>query len=87
MYSESVNLNRLCLQSTTRLWKQSEYSRYGNVFAEAEFNLVELSDKHGADGHEQRRAVHVDGGPDREHKLGYPRVHFALVVHTPEGDG
>ena len=50
-------------------------------------DVVHLRDEDGCDGDEDGRAVHVDGGADRQHELGDPLVHLVVDPHAAEGDG
>ena len=57
----------------------------GHVVGSIEADVVHLGDEDGGDGHEQRRAVHVDRRSDREDELPDTTINLG-VLETLEVD-
>ena len=58
----------------------------GHVVPGVERQVVELGDEDRGHGDEERRAVHVDCGSNRDHELGDPLVHPGSL-QALQGDG
>ena len=61
------------------------YLHDGDIVGCIEGDVVHLRDEDRSDGHEQRGAVHVDRGPDREDELTDPPI-YPRLLETLEVD-
>lgn len=50
-------------------------------------DVIHLGDEDGCHRLVQRRAVHVDGGADGQHKAGHALVDLQVLLQAAEGDG
>ena len=55
------------------------YSHDSDVVGGIERDVVHLRDEDGGDRHEERGAVHVDGGADRKDELTDPPINAGLL--------
>lgn len=59
----------------------------GDDLTEVHLHVVDLGNKDGRQRLVQSRAVHVDGGADRQHEARDPLVDAVVLLQTLEGDG
>lgn len=57
----------------------------GDDLAEVHLHVVDLGDEDGGQGLVQRRPVHVDGGPHRQHEARDALVDPVVLLQTLEG--
>lgn len=60
---------------------------YSYNLSQIQFILIDLGNEDGSNRLVQRSAVHVDGGPDREHEPRHASVNAVVLQQTLEGDG
>ena len=58
----------------------------GDDLAKVKLVVVHLSDENGRHGLVERRAVHVNGGADGQHKADDPPVDVVVLQQALEGD-
>lgn len=58
----------------------------GDDLPKVQFVIVHLGDEDGCHGLIERRTIHVDGGPDRQHEADDASVDMVVLKEALEGD-